>query len=132
MSDTPETDALFPPSDDSLYSAQRALAQKLERERNAARVPICIGKPIIGILASEGAWTSENGRSLVAADCLYGSNPYEEIAEAKTQMANITEDVIRSCGQFIPPDAMSAVASLERLCDLTGVSRQLLKRYIRP
>ena len=45
---------------------------------------------------------------------------------------NAVVEVIRSCGQFIPPDAMSAVASLERLCDLTGVSRQLLKRYIRP
>jgi len=46
-------------------------------------------------------------------------------------VGNAVEEVVRACGQFIPPDAMSAVASLQRLCDLTGVPRELLKRYIK-
>jgi len=44
-------------------------------------VPLCIGRPIIGLLAKEGGWTSSNGRSVVAADELFGSDPYERIAE---------------------------------------------------
>jgi len=65
-------------------------ARKLERERNAARIPICIGRPIIEILSKEGMWTSMNGNSVVAADCLFGSNPYQENAEnqATTSLAS--------------------------------------------
>jgi hypothetical protein len=50
---------------------------KLEKEKTNAMNPICIGKPIIEILAKEGAWTSEDGNSVIAADCLFEKNPYE-------------------------------------------------------
>lgn len=76
VSQTPECDLL---ERTTLNPADwMALARKMERERNAARVPICIGRPIIEILAKEGMWTSINGSSVVAADCLFGRNPYQE------------------------------------------------------
>ena len=53
-------------------------ARRMERERNSARIPICIGRPIIEILANEGMWASMNGNAVVAADCLFGKNPYQE------------------------------------------------------
>jgi hypothetical protein len=80
VSDTPETDALLEPLRGSCaFNGPCAEhARRLERERNAARIPICIGRPIIEILAKEGMWTSMNGNSVVAADCLFGRNPYQE------------------------------------------------------
>jgi len=51
-------------------------------------------------------------------------------ANVRAQFANAAEDVIRACAQFVPSDAMSAVASLERLCDLAGVPRKLLDRCL--
>jgi hypothetical protein len=85
VSETPETDAALVdhmPKDATEWSehylALSIHARKLERERDAARIPICIGRPIIEILAKEGMWTSMNGNSVVAADCLFGRNPYQE------------------------------------------------------
>lgn len=84
ISETPETDAVLVdhmPEDarewSEHYLALSIHARKLERERDAARIPICIGRPIIEILAEEGMWTSINGNSVVAADCLFGSNPHQ-------------------------------------------------------
>jgi len=84
-SDTPETDAALVdhmPKDatewSECYLSLSIHARKMERERNAARIPICIGRPIIEILAKEGIWTSMNGNSVVAADCLFRNNPYQE------------------------------------------------------
>ena len=75
VSETPETDAALVdhmPKDATEWSkhylALSIHARKLERERNAARIPICIGRPIIEILANEGMWISMNGNSVVAAD----------------------------------------------------------------
>ena len=62
-------------------------AADLERKYNAACIPICIGKPIIQILAKEGQWISENGNGLIAADCLFGKDPYikqDEVSETLT------------------------------------------------
>jgi len=88
VSETPETDAALVdhmPKDamewSEHYLALSIHARKLERERNAARIPICIGRPVIEILAKEGMWTSLNGNSVVAADCLFGRNPYQENAK---------------------------------------------------
>lgn len=68
------------PSGQSNYLKLSIHARKMERERerDAARVPICIGRPIIEILAAEGVWTSMNGNSVIAADCLFRQNPYQE------------------------------------------------------
>lgn len=51
-----------------------------ERKEEAPGVAICVGRPMIEILANEGAWTSTNGHSLIAADSLFRQNPYEEKA----------------------------------------------------
>lgn len=62
-------------------------AADLERKYNAACIPICVGKPIIQILAKEGQWISENGNGLIAADCLFGKDPYikqDEVGETLT------------------------------------------------
>jgi hypothetical protein len=59
-SDTPETDAALvdempEPEEWSQHYLNLAIhARRMERERDAARIPICIGKPIIEILAKEG------------------------------------------------------------------------------
>lgn len=83
-SDTPETDAALVdhmPKDatewSQCYLELSRHARKMELERNTARIPICIGRPIIEILASEGIWASENGNAVVAADCLFQKNPYK-------------------------------------------------------
>jgi hypothetical protein len=85
-SDTPETDAVIVdhmPENSTEWSehylALSIHARRLERERNAARIPICIGRPIIEILAEEGIWSSMNGNSIVAADSLFRKNPYHQI-----------------------------------------------------
>ena len=82
-SDTPETDAALidhMPKGASewsqCYYELSVHARRMERERNAARIPICIGRPIIEILAKDGVWISVNGNSVIAADCLFRNNPY--------------------------------------------------------
>lgn len=47
-------------------------------EAQKAQIPICIGRPIIEILAAEGIWTSTNGNSVVAADDLFQNSPYQK------------------------------------------------------
>ena len=63
------------------------------REENArlreATTPICIGRRIIGILAEEGAWTSENGASVIAADELFRNDPYEENARLREKVSRV-------------------------------------------
>lgn len=63
VSDTPETDEALVdhmPANETEWSEHYLKlsihARKMERERDAARVPICIGRPIIEILAAEGVW----------------------------------------------------------------------------
>lgn len=50
----------------------------MTKERDAALVPICIGPPLIRILATEGQWVRQDGRGLVAADGLFGHDPFAE------------------------------------------------------
>jgi hypothetical protein len=46
--------------------------------------PICIGRPLITILANEGAWAASDGGAVVAADDLFKANPYDEIARLRS------------------------------------------------
>jgi hypothetical protein len=46
---------------------------------------ICIGRPLIEKLASEGAWSSQDGESVVAASDLFGHDPYAEIERLRAQ-----------------------------------------------
>lgn len=63
------------------------LAKQLERELATASVPICIGPPIIGHLARDGQWVSDDGRAVVAADGLFMADPYERIAQLERELA---------------------------------------------
>ena len=48
---------------------------------------ICIGRPIIEILAKEGAWSSSEGHGdAVAADDLFQNNPYDEIERLRAMI----------------------------------------------
>ena len=87
ISDTPETDASLVdhmPQDSSewsrCYYELSVHARRMERERDAARIPICIGRPIIEILAKDGIWMSTNGNSVIAADSLFRNNPYVTVS----------------------------------------------------
>lgn len=77
---TPETDSVIEANkyqeSGDLISDLINLACTLERQRDEARIPICIGQPIIQILSKEGQWVSINGNGLVAADCLFRKDPY--------------------------------------------------------
>ena len=57
---------------------------------------ICIGRPIIGILAKHGAWESGTGESVVAASDLFGSDPYDEIERLRDALDQIAEKPYRA------------------------------------
>jgi hypothetical protein len=90
MIDTPDTDAMVREILSGLQSGTMKVvhadfARKLERERNEARrklkiasVPLCVGEPIISILAKHGQWVSEDDRGVIAASDLFQHNPYDE------------------------------------------------------
>lgn len=59
----------------------------LERDLKEAKTPICIGQPIIEILAKDGQWLSDNGNGVVAADSLFRKNPYKKLEELEKQNA---------------------------------------------
>lgn len=63
--------------------------RKARDERDIARIPICIGKPLIQILAKDGQWTSENGNGVVAADCLFKQDPYAEIEAMRVAIKEV-------------------------------------------
>lgn len=67
--------------------AREILRLRAENEKlRAATTPICVGRRIIGILAKEGAWTSETGASVVAADELFCNDPYEVIEKLRAAL----------------------------------------------
>ena len=76
--------------------------EEVERLRKAA-IPICVGKPIIQILAEHGQWVSESGAGVVAADSLFRKDPYKELeslraailCESAAQQALIRAKAIR-------------------------------------
>jgi len=94
MSDTPRTDAnklswdraneagcsaAFTEELERENNELRAKLADAEKERGEARTPICIGRPLIDILASEGQWLSSNGaHGLIAASDLFHKSPYTE------------------------------------------------------
>jgi hypothetical protein len=90
-SDTPRTDA----KSGFIMGGHRYLldsfAKKLERELNEARIPICVGRAIIGHLAKDGQWVSENGSGLIAADELFRKDPYDELSTLRREKAELRE-----------------------------------------
>jgi len=113
MSDTPITDAAeFDFDEDCTPEDNMVVAscdmRKLERELNElkterlklheslvkaqlASVPLCIGRPIIDILAKEGQWISESGQGVVAADDLFRNSPYDALDEANADRLRLQE-----------------------------------------
>ena len=67
--------------------ALRAERDTLRAELAAAKVPLCVGQPIISILAKDGLWTSEDGQSVVAASDLFGADPYAERDTLRAELA---------------------------------------------
>ena len=53
---------------------------------------ICIGRPIIQILADQGAWSSADGESVVAADELFKNDPYAEIERLRKEIEQLKSD----------------------------------------
>lgn len=68
-----------------------SLKEEVERLRKAS-APICIGQPLIQILAAEGKWISMDGRSLIAASCLFRKDPYIELEQAWQEVAVLRQD----------------------------------------
>jgi len=68
-----------------------SLQEEVERLRKAS-VPICIGQPLIQILATEGQWISMDGQSLIAADCLFRKDPYIELEKAWQEAGVLRQD----------------------------------------
>jgi len=66
------------------------LHQSLAKAQLAA-VPLCIGRPIIDILAKEGQWISETGQGVVAADDLFRNSPYDALDEANADRLRLRE-----------------------------------------
>ena len=74
-------------AESALYTnAGSELLAEVERVRKAA-VPICVGPPIIQILAEEGQWQSESGAAVIAADGLFKKDPYKEIESLRRKVA---------------------------------------------
>jgi hypothetical protein len=69
------------PNDKWLLNA----ADEVERLRKAA-APLCIGPPLISILAKDGAWLSSDGQAVIAADDLRGNDPYAEIERLRHEL----------------------------------------------
>ena len=68
-----------------------SLQEEVERLRKAS-VPICIGQPLIQILAAEGQWISMDGQSLIAADSLFKKDPYIELEKTHTEVRVLRQD----------------------------------------
>jgi hypothetical protein len=63
----------------------RELLAEVERLRKAS-VPICVGQPIIQILAEHGQWQSESGAAVIAADGLFRNDPYKELTSLRLKV----------------------------------------------
>lgn len=74
---------------DSVTAGESYVAEN--NRLRAAAVPVCIGPPLISILAKEGAWQSSDGRSVVAADALRGNDPYVELDRLRAEVARLHE-----------------------------------------
>lgn len=73
----------------------KQLEEENKRLRKATS-PICVGPPLVSILAKEGAWLSQDGQSIIAADGLFRQDPYVEIKELK-----LSRDAYRArCNAF--------------------------------
>lgn len=62
---------------DGVKELEKSLEETQEQLKQA-QIPICVGRPIIEILARDGQWISEDGRGVIAADCLFQKNPYKD------------------------------------------------------
>lgn len=92
------------------------LEQELEKVKLAA-VPICVGPPIIGILAQEGQWVSSTSQALVAADGLFKKDPYAAIEALHEELAcaSTSLQLLRAERDAALVDSLAKNAEIERL-----------------
>ena len=76
----------------ALTAERDQLRTEVERLTKAA-VPLCVGAPIIGILAREGQYISGDGQGLVAASDLFGNDPFARAERAEAIDCNINKNL---------------------------------------
>ena len=72
---------------------------------------ICVGRPLITILANEGAWSSYDGRAVIAADDLFHANPYDEIDKLRVEVKRLMRE---NAGLRMDIDGLKAVLCRHR------------------
>jgi hypothetical protein len=78
-------------------------------------VPICVGPPIISILAKEGQWTSAEGHgTLIAADGLFGKDPYTELGYYHQFTADVAKGLGWSTLEINLPEVVTEIQHLRR------------------
>ena len=100
---------------EALNARIRELEAENERLKTAA-VPLCIGPPLIGILAKEGAWQSSTGQCIVAADELHRNDPYECIRELEAERDAIRAKTIEECAKICDYQAVNEDTWYKRKC----------------
>lgn len=88
-----ESDPVQQEAADALEAQAKTIAEKDARIAEL-EVPLCIGRRTIGIMSEEGAWQSENGRAVVAADELFRQDPYARIAELDAALVDVTARLV--------------------------------------
>ena len=133
MSDTPRTDAvkftIFLGKDNcgqphaaEVVTADHAV--RLERELNESKSAICIGPPLISILAKDGQWAGSDGHGLVAADGLFQQDPYEKILQLEREL-NESRALIESHEQEL--SSIYATSASEALAEANTANVKLLE-----
>lgn len=67
-------------------SAAAKMIRQLQNRVKELSVPLCIGREVIGILAREGQYLTDDGRGLAAADGLFRQDPYAQIDALRTAL----------------------------------------------
>ncbi len=100
-------------------AATESLQAEVERLRKAS-VPVCVGRPLIQILAAEGQWVSEDGQGLIAADGLFRKDPYIELEKLRAEAlpVSLVEAASRPAGSVSTIHQCDAQACCNQIATL--------------
>lgn len=94
--------------------------------RARAKSAICIGPPLISILAKDGQWTGSDGRGVVAADGLFQQDPYERIGQLERELNEANSGNWYGAGISIATELALAGRKPEDIVDaVKGLVREL-------